>query len=321
MKPRVGIPRALLYYNYFPLWEVFFKELDAEVVLSGLTNKKILDDGVNCCVDDACLPMKVFHGHIIELKDRVDYLFVPRLISVERNEYICPKFCGLPDMVLNSVKDLPTVIDCTINLRNSSSSLRRAVLDVGRLFTGDYRRIYTAYRKAVLCLESFEGLMEKGATPLEAMKGDYSKAGEYHYSIGLIGHPYNIYDNYMSMRIIDKLRDRGVNVITQDMICSNELDRIARDFSKPMFWSFGKSIMAASRYLIDKRHVKGIIYLVAFGCGLDALVGDLVERRIRKKGIPFCLLTIDEHTGEAGIDTRLEAFIDMLEWGGTAKCW
>jgi predicted nucleotide-binding protein (sugar kinase/HSP70/actin superfamily) len=60
--------------------------------------------------------------------------------------------------------------------------------------------------------------------------------------------------------------------------------------------------------------------MVAFGCGLDALVGDLVERRIRKKGVPFCMITIDEHTGEAGVDTRLEAFIDMLEWRDTQEC-
>ena len=292
----------------------FFEELGAEVVLSGLTNKKILDDGVSCCVDDACLPMKVFHGHIVNIKDRVDYLFVPRLISVEKNEYICPKFCGLPDMVMNSVKGLPKVIDCTINLRNGNSTLRKAVLEVGRLFTRDYVDIYRAYKKASAELGIFEGLMQNGATPIEALNGNGPSSGDYRYSIGLIGHPYNIYDNYVNMRIIDKLRDRGINVLTQDMVRSGELERIAKDFPKPMFWSFGKRIMAASLHLMEKRRVRGIIYLVAFGCGLDALVGDLVERRIRKKGVSFCLLTIDEHTGEAGIDTRLEAFIDMLEW-------
>jgi predicted nucleotide-binding protein (sugar kinase/HSP70/actin superfamily) len=320
MKPRVGIPRALLYYNYFPMWRIFFEELGAEVVLSGLTNKRILDDGVNCCVDDACLPMKVFHGHIIDLKDRVDYLFVPRLISVEKNEYICPKFCGLPDMVLNTVKGLPRVIDCTINLRNGYSSLRKAVLEVGSLFTLDYCRIYKAYRKAKTSLDIHENLMQKGATPIEAMTGYYTPVEDYRYSIGLIGHSYNIYDNYVSMGIIDKLRGRGIKVLTQDMVCSERIEQIARGFSKPMFWSFGKKIMAASQHLIDRRNVRGIIYLVAFGCGLDALVGDLVERRIRKNGVPFCLLTIDEHTGEAGIDTRLEAFIDMLEWRGAREC-
>lgn len=320
MGSRIGVPRALLYYNYFPMWDTFFRELGAQVVLSDLTNKKILDDGVNCCVDDACLPMKVFHGHIINLKDRVDYLFIPRLISVKKNEYICPKFCGLPDMVINSIKGLPTVIDCTINMRNSDTSLIRAVLEVGRYFTRDYSRIYRAYRNAQVRLNRFEDLMGKGATPLEAMKGKLHASRDNCYTIGLIGHPYNIYDNYVSMGIIDKLRSRGINVLTQDMVCPNEIDTIARGFSKPMFWSFGKKIMSASQYLIEERKAKGIIYLVAFGCGLDALVGDLVERRIRKKGIPFCLFTIDEHTGEAGIDTRLEAFLDMLEWRVKAKC-
>lgn len=320
MKPKVGIPRALLYYNYFPMWKTYFEELGAEVVLSNLTNKKILNEGVNCCVDDACLPMKVFHGHIIDLKDRADYLFIPRLISVKKNEYICPKFCGLPDMVLNSVKGLPPVIDCTINMRNGSSSFRKAVLEVGKRFTQDYRRVYRAYNKAIAQLRDFESLMEKGATPLEAMKGELPRHEGFNYTVGLIGHPYNIYDNYVSMGIIDKLRARGINVVTQDMVCTRELDKIAGNFTKPMFWSFGKKIMAASQYLIEKRQVRGIIYLVAFGCGLDALVGDLVERRIRRNGLPFCLLTIDEHTGEAGIDTRLEAFIDMLEWRDAAKC-
>lgn len=318
--PKVGIPRALLYYNYFPMWKVFFEELGAEVVLSGLTNKKMLDDGVNCCVDDACLPMKVFHGHAVHLKDRVDYLFVPRLISVEKNEYICPKFCGLPDMVINSIEGLPKVIDCTINLRDGNKSLRKAVLEVGGLFTGSLSRIYKAYQKASAELADYERLMLNGATPLEALNGNGPPPADYQYSIGLIGHPYNIYDNYVSMSIIEKLRARGINVLTQDMVCKEELDRIAEGFTKPMFWSFGKKIMAASSYLIDQRNVRGIIYLVAFGCGLDALVGDLVERRIRKKGVPFCMITIDEHTGEAGVDTRLEAFIDMLEWRDTQEC-
>ena len=191
---------------------------------------------------------------------------------------------------------------------------------MGGLFTGSLSRIYNAYQKASAELADYERLMLNGATPLEALNGNGPPPADYQYSIGLIGHPYNIYDNYVSMSIIEKLRARGINVLTQDMVCKEELDRIAKGFSKPMFWSFGKKIMAASSYLIDQRNVRGIIYLVAFGCGLDALVGDLVERRVRKMGVPFCMITIDEHTGEAGVDTRLEAFIDMLEWRDTQEC-
>jgi predicted nucleotide-binding protein (sugar kinase/HSP70/actin superfamily) len=313
MKPTIGIPRALLYYNYYPMWKTFFETLGVDVVLSEPTNRKILDDGVNCCVDDACLPIKVFHGHVTDLRDKVDYLFIPRLVSVHRNEYICPKFCGLPDMVLSLIDGLPKVIDVTINMRNSNASLRKAVLETGGYFTGDFAKIYMAYRKSADVHRRFEKAMESGLTPIEAIEGRQRPAAKGTIKIGLIGHPYNLYDDYVSMKIIDKLKARGAEIITQDMICKQYIDDIASTFPKAMFWSFGKKIMAASRHMMDCEQVDGIIYLVAFGCGLDALVGDLVERSIRKREVPFCLLTIDEHSGEAGINTRLEAFLDMLE--------
>ncbi len=310
---KVGIPRAFLYYNYYPLWKTFFEELGAKVVVSDPTTKKILDDGVKCCVDDACLPLKLFHGHVINLKDKADVIFVPRLVSVRKKEYICPKFCGLPDMVVNNIKGLPDILDVTVNMRSSPVSLVKAVVETGKYFTGDCRRIYRAFGRAVDEHREFEKRMESGLTPLEAMEGEQNRNFNEKMTIGLIGHPYNIYDSYSSMKLLEKLRARGIKIITQDMISGDIVDNIARNFSKPMFWSFGKKIMASAGYMTENRLVDGIIYLVAFGCGLDALVGDLVERKLRKAGIPFCFLTVDEHTGEAGIDTRIEAFIDMLE--------
>ena len=38
-------------------------------------------------------PGKNFNGHVIDLKDKVDYVFVPKMMSVYEKEYICPKFC------------------------------------------------------------------------------------------------------------------------------------------------------------------------------------------------------------------------------------
>jgi predicted nucleotide-binding protein (sugar kinase/HSP70/actin superfamily) len=77
MAIKIGIPRSLFYYRLFPLWESFFEELGAELVVSDITSRKILDDGVKSCVDEACLPVKLFHGHVINIKDKVDYLFIP----------------------------------------------------------------------------------------------------------------------------------------------------------------------------------------------------------------------------------------------------
>lgn len=125
MTVKVGIPRALLFYYYFPMWNGFFKALGVEVILSRNTTKGILDKGVRQSVDDACLPVKLFFGHVLDLKDRVDYLFIPRMVSVERKEYICPKFLGLPDMIRYNVPDLPPIIDITVNMSRREKTFTR----------------------------------------------------------------------------------------------------------------------------------------------------------------------------------------------------
>jgi len=103
MDVKVGIPRALFYYQYYPLWKTFFEELDAQVVLSEHTTAKILDEGIKSCVP-SLFARKIFYGHVMNIKDKVDYLFIPRFTSISKKEYICPKFGGLPDMIRNSIK-------------------------------------------------------------------------------------------------------------------------------------------------------------------------------------------------------------------------
>ena len=60
--------------------------------------------------------------------------------------------------------------------------------------------------------------------------------------------------------------------------------------------------------------VDGIIYLSSFSCGVDAFVSDML--RLHLGDIPFMVLKLDEHKGNAGLETRIEAFVDMLERRG-----
>ena len=106
---RVGIPKGLLFCKYHPFFETFFTGLGAEVIVSEETNKKILNLGVQTCVDEACLPVKIYHGHVASIKDQCDLLVIPRIMRVFHKEFICPKFCGLPEIVQHSIPDLPKV--------------------------------------------------------------------------------------------------------------------------------------------------------------------------------------------------------------------
>ena len=315
MSIKIGIPRGLFYFYYYPLWLKFFEMLETEVILSDRTSKSIVDDGVRNSVDEACLPVKIYHGHVINLKDRVDYLFIPKIMSIHKNEFICPKFCGLPDMIRHSIPGLPPIIDTTINFRSSKKELYKIVYEIGSYVTKDINKIQFAYEKAIEYHNSYKVLIRRGMLPIDILEKQkiVSEKNNNTKKILLLGHPYTMYDSYISMDVIEKLRKNQLKVITQDSFDSQAIKDKANTLDKKMFWTFGRQILGAALCAMEQKDIMGIVYLSSFACGLDSVIGDIIERRIRRDtNIPFMLLTVDEHTGEAGVETRIEAFIDMI---------
>lgn len=319
----VGIPRALFYYYYFPLWRDFFRQLGAEVVLSAPTNKKIVNQGVALAVDEACLPVKLFYGHVVDLIGKVDMIFLPRLVSTARKEYICPKLMGLPDMIKASGIALPKLIEVNIDMSKSDRALKQVALALGRYFTNNELRILRAWNLAKFSQQQFEYLQaDSGQLALEALElwngeSDYPRLQrqEERPRIGLLGHGYNIYDRYISMDLIQKLQKLGAQVVTAENIPADIIEEEAGRLPKRMFWTLGKRQIGAAFYFLKRPDIIGVIHVASFGCGPDSLVGELIERHMRRaKTMPFLFLTIDEHTGEAGVVTRLEAFWDMISW-------
>lgn len=318
MKKRIGIPRGLFYYQYFPLWDVFFKELGAEVVLSGSTNKKIFNDGVKACNDQTCIPVKTFFGHVISLKDKVDLLFIPRFTSISRNQYICPKFGGLPDMVRNTIEGLPEIIDVEVNLRKSGKYALKAAISAGKYLSSSRSEIIRAFKKGLDNYRDYRNQLKKGMLPIDILGKKLvllKKPAEESKNIAVIGHVYNLYDSYINMNLIGKLRENNINIITVDMVEGKDILEKAGTLNKEIFWNFGSKAIGGVLHLLEKGNLDGIIYVMSFGCGVDSFVCDLIERKVRRRGnIPFTVLTMDEHSGEAGMRTRIEAFIDMVRW-------
>lgn len=321
MKPKVGIPRGMFYYDYYLLWKEFFDNLGVEVITSPKTNKDILNAGAHTCVDEACLPVKVFHGHVDYLKDKVDYIFIPKFISIYRREYCCPKHLGLPDMVKHSIEGLPEIVDTEVNLRKSNKGLKESILYTGKYFTKNSRKILRSFNEANNQYQECSELMSRGVIPINAV-GVYEDLAlksiipteECKTKILLLGHPYNIYDEYINMNIANKLKKNQIKIITAEMLDKETVRFHTSKLPKRMFWSHGHRIVGGAFSLIEEGSINGIIYISAFGCGLDSVLIDLVERKAKEHKIPFILLTIDEQTGEAGINTRVEAFLDMLKW-------
>ena len=107
---RVGFPRSLLYFKFHVLWTVFFETLGAEVIVSPPTNKEIKDVSAKSAPDEDCYSTKLYFGHVLFLKDKVDYFFIPRFSSDHKTDISCPKFIGLAEVLRSMFPDLPPIL-------------------------------------------------------------------------------------------------------------------------------------------------------------------------------------------------------------------
>lgn len=316
----VGIPRALLYYHYFPMWQTFFNEIGVNVVTSGKTSREILDKGVREALADACVPVKLFFGHVMELKDRVDYLFIPRVVCLNKKTVYCPKFLGLPDMIKCSLEEVPPIIDVRMDTRQGRCALGKAYVEIARHFGKGKTSAYRAYWKARVTLLRYNRLLFRGYSPQESMallqKSEYKlvKPNDQNLRFAVLGYPYALYDSFVSVGLLDKLCKLGVSVITAENIHPFVL-AMQRNCNLPkrLFWTLSDVLLKAAHFLFKQKRIDGLLHVTAFGCGPDSLTNKFIEFEAKNnKSIPFMTLTIDEHTGEAGMATRLEAFVDMV---------
>lgn len=306
MTYRVGIPRALLYHQYHQLWHTFFNCLGAEVVFSQETNKSILNRGSALVADETCLPVKIFFGHAVQLaEEKVDFLFVPRMVSVERKAYICPKMMGIPDMLAAGRMSYPPLIKPTLNLV-SSQRVDDFIFEAGSPFTASRSRIRKAWREALQAQQRFELEMVEQTRFFYRQKECLT--------ILLLGHRYNIEDRFTNMNLVEKLKALDCQVLTSAQFPREYREESLKRLPKPMFWTYGKDLLGAAFCYSGIPGKKGVIFITSFGCGIDSFVGNMVVRHLNHRGIPHLNLTLDEHSGEAGVNTRVEAFIDMIRW-------
>lgn len=341
MAKKVVIPRALLYYQYYPMWKTFFEYLGADVITSNETMKTTLSQGSARVVAETCLPTKVFCGHVIGLADQADYVFIPSIRSLRPQVYNCSKFLGLPDLVRGIAKESPPVLDIEIDVNKGEKNVREQIHWLGRHFTLNPFKINQAYERAQEVDRAYKRLMrEEKLTPPEAIarlegdqgdgKQDSRGSGEgpvytaqptakdprqgvgRRLNVAVVGHPYNIYDTYINHDLIGRLRSMGVHILTAEMAPEDGLEEgITKLVGKP-YWTFEDEVVGAAGYYLNT-DIDGLICVVCFGCGPDSLMIDVIQRAAKQQASkPLMLITLDEHTAEAGLVTRIEAFVDML---------
>ncbi len=321
---KIGIPRALLYYQYYPMWKTFFEELGAEVVVSPPTTQVMLSSGASRVVADTCLPVKVFLGHVLCLVGECDFMFIPAIRSVKRKIYNCSKLLGLPDMTKAVIPESPPILDIDIDVNKGRRDLYQAIYQLGRRFTWSPFKVRQASLAAWQAHLNYQQLMSRyGLTPPQAIERisgtpeaePKTPSGNPTPNLGtiaLIGHPYLLYDEHINYRLVHWLEQAHYKVLTPEMLTAEELESATARLVGRARWTYEDDVVGAGEHYLESG-VDGVIGIMTFGCGPDSLMMDMVRRRAAKlRATAFMSLTLEEHTAKTGVVTRLEAFLDMI---------
>ena len=308
--PIIGIPRLLTFHELLPFWKAFFTELGYRVVLSDPTNKELVRKGVESVVAETCFPVKVAHGHVLNLLEKgVKRIFVPSIITMEKfhpsfeHAQTCPYVQSFPYVVRSAIDFKGVeVLSPVISFALGESEVEKALVELGRRLGRTAPQVRWAYQRATEHQRRFyRALKARGKEVLEGLrKGERAMV--------IVGRPYNSCDPGVNLDIPKKLLDLGVLAIPMDMLPLEEM--ADREGLREMYWRYGQRILAAAHFVKDDPRLFAI-YISNFGCGADSFIGHFFRDTLRGK--PHLLLEIDEHSADAGVITRLEAFLDSLK--------
>lgn len=309
---KVGIPYSMLTHEFYPFWNAFFSELGLDFILSDKTNKKIINDGLQCSVAETCFPMKATLGHVKNLLEKgVDYLFLPTTRDMPTKEknikgdrtgsYPCPFIQGTWSIVKSAidtggVKILAPVLNFSFKEYIKEKQLTALGKELGK----DRRQVNRAIKEAYSAQEEFYSSIKKRG------KEVLGSLGRDEVAIVIVGRSYNSCDRAISMDVPRKLRELGFKVIPIDFLPVDSVD-ISKEWPN-LYWEFGDRIMSAARLINEDKRLYPV-YITNFGCGPDSFILQYFEREMDR---PFLKLEVDEHSAGAGVITRCEAFIDSL---------
>ena len=219
---KVGIPRAISYYNNYPFYYGFFTALGIEVVLSDKTTTKIINEGSSYVVSDTCLPIKVFTGHVVNLLNKgCDVIFVPSLQSTGFKINNCSKIRGLPEIIRNVINKPFTMIEPTLDKTENIGFHDFCMQTAEACGITDSERVKAAAKAGWKMYNDFLEMTQSGIPYKDALENALS--GKFvkksvdivkPLSVVIMGHGYNLFDERISMNIIKKLEKMDVKVYT-----------------------------------------------------------------------------------------------------------
>jgi predicted CoA-substrate-specific enzyme activase len=307
-RPTVGMQRSLYTLQTGVLWAHFFDRLGFRLVLTPPTNSKISSSGIEAMTAETCYPVKVSHGHVIELVGKTNYLYLPSIITMptpveHETGFYCP-MVQANQYMLRVALDLnnENLLNPIIHLKYDPSTLAVELSEQISAKLGRNRRqireavVYALEREKAFANEMFQ----KGKEIVDAQDPERPL-------VIVTGRPYNLYDDRLNLRLGQNLAKIGVAALPMDFVDVSEID--LSDFPS-MYWGLGAQILRTAKFIKSRSNFFGL-HMTNFSCGADSFLEHFFKFIMGDK--PYLILELDEHSAVAGMMTRLEAFKNVIE--------
>ena len=218
----IGVPRAISYYCNFPFYYGFFKALGYDIVLSDKTTTKTINEGSKYVVSDTCLPIKVYVGHVVNLLNKgVNTIFIPSLQSIAYKVNNCSKIRGLPEIIRNVIDKPFKMIEPTLNKTDNIGFYDFCFDLAEQLGIEDEILVKTAINAGWEKYDNFIAMSNSGIPYKKALENSINGIFEVKkvelvkpLSVAIMAHGYNLFDERISMNLIQKLEKMDIKVYT-----------------------------------------------------------------------------------------------------------
>lgn len=301
---KIGIPRCFSIHTLWPLYSWFFHTLGVEYFLS----KNIAHDGIAKVESAYCFPAEIAHGALQDTLDqKPDFVFIPHfknMSSYEKNVHatFCPITQALPYYLRKAFPELKDemILSPVINFKYGINDTMKSFIEIGGKIgfseSASKNAFNIAYQKQN---DYFKKASELGIKALEEAK-KYDRP-----VIALLGRPYNAFTPEANMGIPKKFVTRGYSVIPFDILPFKD-----QNIFPNMYWFYGQQDMKAAG-MIKKEDNIFLVYITNFSCAPDSFMLHYLKWIMGVK--PFLILELDSHSADAGVDTRVEAFLDIID--------
>ncbi|MCL2270720.1 MAG: acyl-CoA dehydratase activase-related protein, partial [Treponema sp.] len=300
----IGIPRAFSVHTLYPLYSWFFHELGIKTFLSSDVAKA----GVARAEAQYCFPAEIAHGAVQDCLDKgADYVLLPHFRDMPSYEEkvhanFCPITQALPYYMDKAFPDidkkrwLPLVVSFKFG---EGKALELFCEMTARLGIGEAETkaaFDTAWAKQ---RAYFDAAQKMGLQALEDARAADRPV------IALLGRPYNAFTPEANMGIPRKFTTRGYSIVPFDILPFHD-----EEIFPNMYWFYGQQDVKAANLLKKEDNIY-LTFISNFSCAPDSFILHYIKWVMGQK--PFLVLELDSHSADAGVDTRVEAFLDIID--------